>query len=73
MQVKNQYFDYSIDPSFLIVYEFFVLLFESKAVSRGHTGYYLSTAKMKDYSVIIDGRKFFDQPVRNNIRTYKAS
>ena len=25
---------------------------------------------MKDYNVMIDGRKFFDQLVRNDLRTY---
>ena len=25
---------------------------------------------MKNYSLVIDGRKFFDQPVKNNLITY---
>ena len=25
---------------------------------------------MKDYSVMIDGQNVFDQPVKNNLRTY---
>ena len=49
-----------------------MLLFKSKADGRGHTGYYLSHAEMRDYSVMTDGTNFFDQPVGNNIRTYKT-
>ena len=55
------------------MYRFFVLSCENKTDSRGHTGYYLSTVEMKDYSVMINERKFFDQPVRNNVSTYKES
>ena len=28
---------------------------------------------MKDYNVMIDGQNFFDQPVKNDIRTYENS
>ena len=40
-----------------------MLLFKSKADGRGHTGYCLSHVEMRDYSVMIDGTNFFDQPV----------
>ena len=53
------------------MYRFFVLSCENKTDSRGHTGYYISTVEMKDYSVMINERKFFDRPARSNIRTYK--
>ena len=32
--------------------------------------YCLPTAKIKDYNVIIDGRNFFDQPIKNDFKTY---
>ena len=32
--------------------------------------YYLPTIEMKNYIVMIDGRNYFDQTVRNNLRTY---
>ena len=32
--------------------------------------YYLPTIEMKNYNVMIDGRNYFDQTVRNNLRTY---
>ena len=35
----------------------------------GHAGYFLPK-KIRDYNAIIDGRKFFDQLVKNDLRTY---
>ena len=35
-----------------------------------HTGYYLPAVEIKDYNVMIDGKNFFDQPVKNDWRTY---
>ena len=32
--------------------------------------YFLPTVEIKDYNVRIDGKNFFDQPVKNNQRTY---
>ena len=30
-------------------------------------------AEIKEYNVMIDGHNFFDQPVKNNLRTYDIS
>ena len=35
-----------------------------------HLKYYLRTVEIKDYNVIINGKSFFDQPVKSSIRTY---
>ena len=35
-----------------------------------NTQYYLPKAEIKDYNVKIDGKNFFDQPVKSDIRTY---
>ena len=32
--------------------------------------YYLPTLEIKDYYVMIDGRNVFDQPIKNDLRTY---
>ena len=32
--------------------------------------YYLELVEIKDNNVVIDGRNFFDQPVKNNLTTY---
>ena len=33
--------------------------------------YHLPKVEVKDYSVMINGRNFLDQPVKNNLRTYE--
>ena len=35
-----------------------------------HTGYYLPKVEIKDYNVMIDGKNFFDQPIKIDMRTY---
>ena len=30
------------------------------------------TVEIKDYNVMIHGQNFFDQPVKNNLRTYDS-
>ena len=35
-----------------------------------HKRYYLPTVEIKDFNVMIDGRNFFDQPIKNDLRTY---
>ena len=32
--------------------------------------YYLPTVEIKDYNVMIDGRNFFDQPIKNDLKIY---
>ena len=32
--------------------------------------FYLPTVQIKDYNVIIDGRNFFDEPIKNDLKTY---
>ena len=66
----NQYIDYLIGPSFQGVNRLFVLLFENITDRVVHTGYYLPKIKIKDCNVMIDGQNFFNQPVKNTLRTY---
>ena len=46
---------------------FFLLSFENKEDRKGHTGYYLPGVEIKDYNIMIDGRKCFDRPNRTDI------
>ena len=41
-------------------------MFENKNDRKAHTGYFLLKVELKDYNVMIDGRNFFDQPIRND-------
>ena len=35
-----------------------------------HIGHYLPEVEIRDCNVMIDGKNFFDQPVKTDIRTY---
>ena len=37
---------------------------------ESHNQFYLPTVQIKDYNVIIDGRNFLDQPIKNDLKTY---
>ena len=45
-------------------------MFENDAQSTSNKRYYLPNVKIK-YYVMIDGKNFFDQPVKNNKITYE--
>ena len=62
--------NYSVEPSFQGVNRVFVLAFEDDAQRTGNKRYYIPNVEIKDYNVMIDGKVFFDQPVKNNKVTY---
>ena len=68
----NQYLDYLIDPSFQGVNRHFVLSFENNAHKKSHKRYFFPIVEVKYYNFMIDGKSFFDQPVKNNLRTYDS-
>ena len=37
---------------------------------ESHKLYYLRTAEIKEYNVMIDGRNFFNQPKKSDLKTY---
>ena len=34
------------------------------------SGYFLQKVEIKDYNVMVDEQKLFDQPVKNDLRAY---
>ena len=48
----------------------FVLSFENKDDKRSHSEYYLPKLEIKDYNIMINGNKIFDQTVNNDFKTY---
>ena len=68
--MSNRYLDFLIDPSFQRVNRILVLSFENDNYREVSYGYYLLKVGINDYKVMIDGRNFFDQPVKNNLITY---
>ena len=66
---QNKYLNYLINPSFQGVSRLFVLSFKDEDDRISHSTYYLPKVELKDYTVMIEGRKFFDQPINNMNKT----
>ena len=66
IQNRKQY----LDSHFQEVKRLFILSFEENADQSRHQGCFLLKVEIKDYNVIIDGQNVFDQPVKNELRTY---
>ena len=37
---------------------------------ESHKQHYIPTVEIKDSNTMIDGRNFFDQPIKNDFKTY---
>ena len=59
------------EPSFQGINRLFVLAFENDAQRTNSIRYYIPNVEIKHYNVIIDGKSFFDQPVKNDKVTYE--
>ena len=70
-QTQNNNLDYLIDSTFTKVSRLFVLSFENENDRTSFSKYYVPSVQIKDFNVIIDGKKFFDMPIKNKEETYK--
>ena len=61
---QNPNLNHLVEPSFQLVNRLFVLAFEDDAQRTSNKIYYLPNVKIKDYNVMIDGKIFFDQPIK---------
>ena len=68
---QNANLNHLIEPSFQGVNRLFVLAFENDDQRTSNKRYYIPNVEIKDYNVMIDGKNFFDQPVKNNKVTYE--
>ena len=48
----------------------FVLSFKDNDGWESQKKYYLSTVEIRNYKVMIDGRNFFNQLIKNDLKTY---
>ena len=64
-QTKSNYLNYLIDPTFTKVNWLFVLSFENEEDRRSFSKCYVPKVKIRDFIVLIDGKKIFDVPVKN--------
>ena len=70
IQTQTQYSDFLIDPSFQEVNRLFLLSFEDNVHQTSYNRHFFPTAEIKDNNVTVDEKNFFDQPVKNDKRTY---
>ena len=63
-QAKNNNLNYLIDPTFTSVNRLFVLTFENED-DRSSFSKYVPKVERKDFNVLIDGKPFFEIPVKN--------
>ena len=74
IQPKNNNFNYLINPTFTNVNKLFVLSFprNNNTDSRcPYSNYYVPKVKISDFNVLIDGKSFFDLPVKNEEEAYE--
>ena len=67
---QNPNFNHLVEPSFQGINILFVLAFENDNPRTSNERYYLPTVEIKDYNIVINGKNFFDQPIKNNKITY---
>ena len=81
IQPQNNNLNYLIDPIFANVNKLFVLSFQwiagqnntAKTYRDSFSHYYVSNVKIKDFNVLIDGKRFFDLPVKNEEEAYEKT
>ena len=66
--------NYLIDPTFTNVNRLFVLSFSRNNNTDNRdsfSDYYVPNVEIKDFNVLIDGKSFFDLPVKNEEEAYE--
>ena len=74
IQLQKNNLNYLIDPTFTNVNRSFVLSFPRNNNSDNRNSfshYYVPNVEIKDFNVLIDGKSFFDLPVKNEEEAYK--
>ena len=72
IQPQNNNLNYLIDPTFTNVNRLFVLSFSRNNNTDNRDSfshYYVPNVEIKDFNVLIDGKSFFDLPVKNEEET----
>ena len=71
-QTKTNNLNHLIDPTLIKVNRLFVLSFENEEDRTSFSKYYVPKVKIKDFNVLIDGKHFFDVPVKNKEKAYET-
>ena len=70
-QTKNNNLNYLIDPTFTKVNRLFVLSFINEEDRTSFSKSYVPSIEIKDFNVSIDGKSFFDAPLKNKEQAYE--
>ena len=71
-QTENNKLNYLTDATFTKVNRLFILSFENNENDRtSFSKYYTPNVQIKDTDVLIDGKSFFDMPLKNSEETYE--
>ena len=71
IQTKNNNLNYLIDPTFNKVNRLLILSFGNEDDRLSFSKYYIPKVEIKDFSVLIDEKSFFDMSINNKEETYK--
>ena len=71
-RTKNNNLNYLIDPTFTNVNRLLVLTFENEDSRTSFSKYYVPKVEIKDFNVLVDGKPFFEIPVKNKEEAYEA-
>ena len=74
IQLQNNNLNYLIDPTFANVNRLFVLSFSRNNNTNSRysfSEYYVPNIEIKDFNALIDGKSFFDLPVKNEEEAYQ--
>ena len=74
IQPQNNNLNCLIDPTFINVNRLFVLSFARNAEGDNrdyYSHYYVPNVEIKDFNVFIDGKSFFDLPLKNGEESYQ--
>ena len=81
IQPQSNNLNYLIDPKFINVNRLFVLSFQriagennaEKDYRDSFSRYYVPNVRIKDFSVLIDGKSFFDLPIKNEKKSLRKN
>ena len=71
-QTKNNNLNYLIDPTFTKVNRLFALSFKNEDDRTSFSKYCVPKVEIKDFNVLIDGKPFFEIPVKSKEEAYEA-
>ena len=63
-QTQNNNLNYLIDSTSTKVNRLFVFSFQNEDDRRSFSKYYVPNIQIKDFNVLIDGKSFFDMPIK---------